>query len=67
MDIFVLDYNKYIVDTLYLGNGSNSISEDKYIRYLKSLIEDIPIQEEFPFFPWPSALPWPMWLRTFSE
>ena len=36
MDIFVLDYNKYIVDTLYLGNGSNSISEDKYIRYLKT-------------------------------
>lgn len=36
MDIFVLDNTKHIIDTLYIGDGTLPISDDKYIRYLKT-------------------------------
>lgn len=36
MDIFVLDNTKHIIDTLYIGDGQSPISDDKYIRYLKT-------------------------------
>ena len=36
MDIFILNSNKHIVDTLYIGDGYSPISNDKYVRYLKT-------------------------------